>query len=151
MMLSSPDCSLAPQGGSLWLVQESPCELHQFLAQLENPIPLPILRGWYRGDHGHTPFDSPERRRICTGLLREIPQPLSHFPCRYAFAYVAQTCRHNFLNKVEVRMGAIKAHTRKELVEQAKIAEKLAQKFETPKTRWESTTKVMTRLNLLIH
>jgi len=28
-----------------------------------------------------------------------------------------QTCRHNFLDKVKVRMGAVKAHTWKELVE----------------------------------
>ena len=41
-----------------------------------------------------------------------------------------QTCRHNFLDQVEVRMGAVKAHTWKELVEQAEIAEKSAKKFE---------------------
>ena len=33
-------------------------------------------------------------------------------------------------------MGAIKSHTWKEFVEQAKIAEKSAKKFETPKSRW---------------
>jgi len=33
-----------------------------------------------------------------------------------------QTCKHNFLDQVEVRMGAVKAHTWKELVEQAEIA-----------------------------
>jgi len=47
-----------------------------------------------------------------------------------------QTCRHNFFDKVKVRMGAVKAHTWKELVEQVKIAEKSAKKFETPKSRW---------------
>ena len=49
-----------------------------------------------------------------------------------------QTCGHNFLDQVEVRMGAVKAHTWKELVEQAEIAEKLAKKFEpsTPKDKW---------------
>jgi len=48
-------------------------------------------------------------------------------------------------------MGAVKAHTWKELIEQAEIAEKSAKKFETPKAGGESTAKVMTRLNLLIH
>ena len=52
-----------------------------------------------------------------------------------------QTCRHNFLDKVKVRMGAVKAHTWKELVEQADIAEKSAKKFETPKSRWGITNK----------
>jgi len=33
-------------------------------------------------------------------------------------------------------MGAVKTHTWKELIEQAKIAEKSAKKFETPKSRW---------------
>ena len=36
-----------------------------------------------------TPFGSPERRRICTGLHREVLEPLSHVPCRRAFAHVA--------------------------------------------------------------
>jgi len=46
-----------------------------------------------------------------------------------------QTCRYNFHDKVEVRMGAVKAHTWKEFVEQAEITEKSAKKFEsfTPK------------------
>jgi len=39
-----------------------------------------------------------------------------------------QICRHNFLDQVEIRMGAVKAHTWKELVEQAEIAEKSARK-----------------------
>ena len=47
-----------------------------------------------------------------------------------------QTCRHNFLDKVEVRMGAVKAHTRKLLIEQAEIDQNSAKKFETPKSRW---------------
>jgi len=42
-----------------------------------------------------------------------------------------QTCRLNFLDKVEVRIGAIKAHTWKELVEQAEIAKKSAKKFKS--------------------
>ena len=41
-----------------------------------------------------------------------------------------QTCQYNFLDRVKVRMGAIKAHTWKELVEQAEIAEKSVKKFE---------------------
>jgi len=46
-----------------------------------------------------------------------------------------QTCRHNFLDQVEIRMGVVKAHTWKELVEQAEIVVKSAKKFElsTPK------------------
>ena len=54
-----------------------------------------------------------------------------------------QTCRHNFLDQVEIRMGAVKAHTWKELVEQAEIAEKSAKKFEpsTPKGKWSMNNK----------
>jgi len=40
-----------------------------------------------------------------------------------------QTCRHNFLDQVEICMGVVKAHTWKEPVEQAKIAEKSTKKF----------------------
>ena len=47
-------------------------------------------------------------------------------------------------------MGVVKAHTWKELIEQAEIAEKSAKKFETPKSRWGITTKAMTQLNLLM-
>jgi len=49
-----------------------------------------------------------------------------------------QTCRHDFLNQVEIRMGAVKVHTWKKLVEQAKIAEKSAKMFEPskPKGKW---------------
>jgi len=42
---------------------------------------------------------------------------------------------------VEVRIEAVKAHSWKELVEQAEIAEKSAKKFETPKSRWEINDK----------
>jgi len=54
-----------------------------------------------------------------------------------------QTCQHNFLDRIEVHMGAVKAHTWKELIEQAEIAEKLAKKFEPsgPKSKWEVNTK----------
>jgi len=40
-------------------------------------------------------------------------------------------------------MGAVKAHTWKELVEQAEIAKKSAKKFElsVPKNKWEVNTK----------
>jgi len=40
-----------------------------------------------------------------------------------------QTCKHNFLDKVKIRIRVVKAHTQKELVEQAEIAEKSAKKF----------------------
>jgi len=41
-----------------------------------------------------------------------------------------QTCRHNFLDRLEVRIGVVKAHTWTDLIEQADIAEKSAKKFE---------------------
>jgi len=41
-----------------------------------------------------------------------------------------QIYRHNFLDRAEVRMGAVKAHIWKELVVQAEIAEKSAKKFD---------------------
>ena len=49
-----------------------------------------------------------------------------------------QTCRHNFLDQVELRMGAVKAHIWKELVEKAKITKKSDKKFEPsmPKGKW---------------
>ena len=54
-----------------------------------------------------------------------------------------QTCRHNFLDQVKIRMGAVKAHTWKEPVEQAEIAEKSPKKFEpsTPKGKWGMNNK----------
>jgi len=62
-----------------------------------------------------------------------------------------QTCRHNFLERIEVCIGAVKTHTWKELVEQAEIAEKLAKKFEPsiPKNKWESTPRGVMQPNLL--
>ena len=51
-------------------------------------------------------------------------------PAGMPLLMLLQTYRHNFLDQVEVRMGAVKAHTWKELVEQAEIAEKSAKKFE---------------------
>ena len=47
------------------------------------------------------------------------------------------------MDQVEVRIGAVKAHTWKELVEQAEIAEKSAKKFEpsTPKGKWDTNNK----------
>ena len=47
----------------------------------------------------------------------------------------------HFLDQVEIRMGAVKAHTWKELVKQVEIAEKSAKKFETPKSRWGINSK----------
>jgi len=54
-----------------------------------------------------------------------------------------QTYRHNFLDQVEIRMGAVKAHTWKELVKQAEIAEKSAKKFKPsiPKEKWGVSNK----------
>ena len=81
------------------------------------------------------------------GLHKEILQPFSHVPCKYTFVYVTSECRYNFLDKVKVHMGAVKAYTWMELIEQAEIAEKSAKKLETPKAGGKSTTK----LNLMIH
>jgi len=57
-------------------------------------------------------------------------------PADMPLPMLLQTCRHNFSDKVKVRIGALKAHTWKELIEQAEIAEKSAKKFETSKSRW---------------
>jgi len=54
-----------------------------------------------------------------------------------------QTCRHNLLDQVKICMGAVEAHSWKELVEQAELAEKSAKKFEpsTPKGKWGMNNK----------
>ena len=62
-------------------------------------------------------------------------------PAGMPLPMLLQTCRYNFLDKVEVRMGAVKAHTWKELIEQTEIAEKSAKKFETPKSKWGINSK----------
>jgi len=53
-------------------------------------------------------------------------------PAGMPLPMLLQTCRHNFLDQVKVRMGAVKAHTWKELVEQAEIAEKSAKSSNHP-------------------
>ena len=52
-----------------------------------------------------------------------------------------QTCRHNFLDKVKIRIRAVKAHTWKELIEQAETTEKSAKILnpQYPRTNWGST------------
>jgi len=62
-------------------------------------------------------------------------------PAGMSLPMLLQTCTHNFLDKVKVRMCTVKAHTWKELIEQAEIAEKSAKKFETPKSRWVISNK----------
>ena len=64
-------------------------------------------------------------------------------PTGMSLPMLLQTCRHNFINRVKVRMGAVKAHTWKNLVEQAEIVEKSAKKFEpsVPKNKWGVNTK----------
>jgi len=64
-------------------------------------------------------------------------------PAGMPLPMLLQTCRHNFLDQVEIRMGAVKAHTWKELVEQAEIAKKSAKKFEpfTLKGKWGMNNK----------
>lgn len=60
-------------------------------------------------------------------------------PAGMPITMLLQTRRHNFLGKVEERMGAVKAHTWKELVEQAEIAEKSANKHDlsASKPKWQ--------------
>ena len=64
-------------------------------------------------------------------------------PAGMPLPMLLQTCQHNFLDRVEVRIGAVKVHTWKELVEHAEIAEKSAKKFEpsVPKNKWGVNTK----------
>ena len=64
-------------------------------------------------------------------------------PAGMPLPILLQTCRHNFLDQVEIHMGAVKAHNWKELVEQAEIAEKSAKKFKpsTPKGKWGMNNK----------
>ena len=54
------------------------------------------------------------------------------YPAGMSLPMLLQTCRHNFLDQVEIRMGAVKAHTCKELVEQVEIAEKSAKNLSLP-------------------
>jgi len=64
-------------------------------------------------------------------------------PAGMPLPMLLHTCSHNFLDQVEIRMGAVKAHTWKELVEQAEITEKSAKRFEpsTPKGKWGMNNK----------
>ena len=54
-----------------------------------------------------------------------------------------QTYWHNFLDRVKIHTGVVKAHTWKELVEQPEIAEKLTKNFEPSilKNKWRVNTK----------
>jgi len=60
------------------------------------------------------------------------------YPTGMPLPILLQTWRYNFLDRVEVYMGAVKVHTWKELVEQEEIAEISATKFEpsVPKNKW---------------
>jgi len=64
-------------------------------------------------------------------------------PAGMPLPMLLQTCRHNFLDQVEIHMGAVKAHTWKELVEQAEITKKSAKKFKpsTLKSKWAVNNK----------
>ena len=64
-------------------------------------------------------------------------------PAGMPLPMLLQTYGHNFLDQVEIRMGAVKAHTWKELVEKAEIAEKSAKKFKAsiPKEKWDMNNK----------
>jgi len=61
-----------------------------------------------------------------------------------------QECQHNFLDRVEVRMGTVKAKTWKEFVEQAEIAEKSTKEFEplVPKNKWGTVPRGVMQPNL---
>ena len=71
-------------------------------------------------------------------------------PAGMPLPMLLQTCRHNFLDQVEVHMGAVKAHTWKELVEQAEIAEKSAKKFEpsVPRSKWGANNKGLSLIHI---
>jgi len=64
-------------------------------------------------------------------------------PAGMSLPMLLQACRYNFLNRVEVRIRAVKAHTLKEPIEQAEIAKKSTKKFEpsVPKNKWGVNTK----------
>ena len=61
-----------------------------------------------------------------------------------------QTCKYNFLDRVAVRMGAVKDHTWKKLIEQAEIAVKSVKTFEplVPKNKWGVTPRDVMQPNL---
>jgi len=60
-----------------------------------------------------------------------------------------QTCRHNFFDRVKVRTGAVKAHTWKEIIKQAEIAEKSLRSLspQCPRTNGGSIARDETQLN----
>ena len=64
-------------------------------------------------------------------------------PASMPFPMLLQTYRRNFLSRVEIHMGVVKAHTWKAFVKQAEIAEKSAKKFEPSvlKNKWGVNTK----------
>ena len=51
-------------------------------------------------------------------------------PAGMSLPMLLETCKHNFLDQIKIRMEVVKAHTWKELIEQAEIAEKSTKKFE---------------------
>src|ERR1700734_3077314 len=59
-------------------------------------------------------------------------------PTGMPISMLLQTCRHNLLNRVESRIGAVKAHTWKDMVEHAEQAEMSANRYDppTPKQKW---------------
>jgi len=71
--------------------------------------------------------------------IERFRNPSLLFPIGMPLPMLLQTCRHNFLDKVKVCMGVVKAHTWKELDEQAEIAEESAKKFEpfVLKNKWD--------------
>ena len=64
-------------------------------------------------------------------------------PAGMSLPMLLQTCRHNFLDQLQIHMEVVKAHTWKELVEQTEIAEKSAKKFKasTTKGKWGMNNK----------
>ena len=73
---------------------------------------------------------SPGRRKICAGYIKRFRNFSLICLAGMLLHMLLQTCRHNFLDRIEVCMRAVKIHTWKELVEQTEIAEKLTKKFE---------------------
>jgi len=71
-------------------------------------------------------------------------------PRWHTIAHVTPDMSANLLDTVEIRMEPVKAHTCKDLVEQAEIADKSVKKFEpsVPKNKWVATPRDMMQPNL---
>jgi len=92
---------------------------------------------------------SRKKENPCENTLRDFVISLI-CPAGMPLPMLLQTCRHNFLDRVKVHIGAIKAHIWKKLIEQTEIAKKLVKKFEfsVPKNKWGSALRGVMQPNL---